>query len=244
MSAARPGLIGVIVIILAFSASGPSWAIEADGWGYGFYSASHQYGDVYSFDITLHLASLDFISTTLTPADDVVLNTIQFTGLHWQPDGGNLLNHFVDGTFNPISHSVLDNWAPGSGGIFGQTGTDGFVGISVDDDGTVPAPPAYDIHADSQAEWLLGIQLPQSAETIVRFKVDIEIPHGLGDQNALFGWTGKKSGWDPNVDGPNTYIQAQLSTTLTPELPTVGLMLPTLLGCAGFYWRRWRHRAK
>ena len=255
-----------IVVTLAFGACMPARAIDADDWGYGFYSASHISDTLYHFDVTLHLRPLDWIASsgTIAPDDDVVVDSLRFTGIQWQPDGNNHLNNFADGTFEPLYLALEDGtpvpwptdieawWVHGAGDSYGQISKDGYVGITVDDDGQVPGPPPYDIHAgsnkpeggvlDGEGEYNIGIPLHSDKETLFRFHVNIFVPDGLGEQNAQFGWTGKK----PQGDNPHpgvSYIQAQNSTVLTPELPAVGLMLPTLLGCAGFYWRRWRHRA-
>jgi hypothetical protein len=188
--------------------------------------------DTYRYDITLTLQSTSFISA-LTGGQQGDA-TFVFTGMQVQPDGGGA-NYFVTYS-SPITDLPEPPWVPGSGTSFGVMGGGGKVGVTVDQNGT-------DIIAGDATEYGYGIVLGASSPITISFSADIYIPHGPGSPNMQMGWTGTKL--KPN--GTTQYIRAQNSidlvqTAVTPELPSLALLLSSLPLALGYVRMKRRGR--
>lgn len=242
-------VVAVVATVLLCGAT--AFGVDATRWGSGVFSAyklpssAYDLENVYQFDITLTIEPGSYVTSLSGEEWGDPDREWRFTGMHWQPDGGNLVNRFMEGSFsasywregesaNPLPTA---DWTHGAGGTYGQTGEDGFVGIFVDDDG-----PQYDVVAGDPAElgkglliWDPGNPGGSNTRTYLRFGVDVLIPHGIGAQNMQMGWTG----YDADAN-PEHYQRAQNSVYLTPELPPSALlglsMLP--LGLAYIRGRR------
>jgi len=237
----RSRAIVVVAVIVGMSLTvTPVFAVDATQWGSGIYSYTKAPGwdattyPVWSFDITMTLEPLNFV--TALPGDQQADPSLQwrFTGMVWQPDGGNLANRFMTGTY--VSTDLPEgDWVHGPADHYGQPLNDGFVGVFVDDDGSTSAPwnKKYDNNASDFAEWSKGLVLDPNNPLTVSFSVDIWLPHGPATQNAQMGWTG----YDETT---GKFTKAQNSIHLTPELPPSALlglaMLP--LGLAYIRGRR------
>jgi len=233
-AAVPSGRLAAIIGLLCLCTA-TAFAVDATRWGSGVFSAyelpSSAYGlaNVYHFDITLTLQPGSYVTGLPGVEWGDPDREWRFTGMHWQPDGGNRVNRFMEGSFSgsywregeSASTLPVADWTHGAGDTYGQTGEDGFVGIFVDDDG-----PKYDVMADDD-EFSRGLLIwdPNNpsgctTRTYVRFGVDILIPHGAGNQNMQMGWTGYEV---------QQYQRAQNSVYLTPELSPSALLGLTML---------------
>jgi len=223
----------------------PVFAVDATQWGSGIYYCTKAPDwdattyPVWTFDITLTLQPVNFITALPTITDEWADPSLEwrFTGMVWQPDGGCWSNHFMTGTY--VSADLPEgDWVHGSGDHYGQSLNDGFVGVFVDDDGSTSAPwnNFYDNNASDFAEWSKGVVLDPNNPSTVSFSVDIWIPDGPGFQNAQMGWTG----WDEST---GKFRKAQNSIELTPELPPSALLGLSMLPL-GLAYIRGRRRNK
>ncbi|MEA3403684.1 MAG: hypothetical protein U9R79_20745 [Armatimonadota bacterium] len=186
---------------------------------------------MWHFDVTLTLEAGSYITALPGEEQATPSREWRFTGMRWQPDGGDLVNRFMEGSFSGAYWSEGEaaqtlpagDWVHGSGPTYGQQGDDGFVGIFVDDDG-----PKYDVVAGDPTEFSKGLLIwdPDDAAgstktTYVNFAVDVLIPQGIGEQNMQMGWTGYGSESSGFTTG---YKRAQTSEYLTPELPPSALL--------------------
>ncbi len=244
----RNSIAAVAALVAVSLAAGPAFAVDATQWGSGFYSLSKAPGwdesfyPVWHYDITMTLQPLNFISSLPQITDEWADPTREwrFTGMVWQPDGGSLVNHFMWDTYDS-THLPKDAWThgydlgpPASDAHYGQSLNDGFVGVFVDDDGTLgPPKTTYDIIAKDSTEFSYGIALDATQQKTVSFSVDIWLPSGPGAQNAQMGWTGYKDG---------KYVRAQNSEYLTPELPPSALLGLSMLPWGIAYLRGRRRK--
>ncbi len=246
----RSRAIVVVAVLVGMSVTViPVFAVDATQWGEGFYSLSKAPGwdatayPVWHYDITMTLEPLDFVTSLPTITDEWADPSYEwrFTGMVWQPDGGDLVNHFMWDTY--VSGNLpKDEWTqgydpgpPGNDAHYGQPLNDGFVGVFVDNDGTLgPPTTTYDIIAEDSMEFAYGIPLDPTQQTTVSFSVDIWLPNGPGAQNAQMGWTGYKDG---------KFVRAQNSKYLTPELPPSALLAVTMLPLGLAYIRGRRRKA-
>lgn len=236
-----------VAVVLAVT---PAFAVDATQWGGGVYSAYKVVGwhetdyPVWNFDITMTLQPLDFI-TSLPQATDEWADPDyewRFTGMIWQPDGGNLANHFVWDTY-ASTDLPKDDWThgydvgpPATDAYYGSPLNDGFVGVFVDDDGgMIPSKTPYDIIAQDTTEFSSGVSIDPTQQKTLSFSVDIWIPDGPGEQNAQMGWTGYKDG---------KYIRAQNSKHHTPELSPLVLLGLSIVPWGITYMRGQRRRKR
>ncbi len=251
----RRNTIAVVAVLVGLSLCvGPALAVDATQWGSGVYSLSMAPGwdessyPVWHYDITMTLQPLNFISSLPQITDEWADPAYEwrFTGMVWQPDGGNLLNHFMWDTY-ASTDLPKDAWTqgydlgpPASDANYAQSLSDGFVGVFVDDDGTLtPSKITYDIIAEDSTEFSYGIALDATQQKTVSFSVNIWLPKGPGAQNAQMGWTGYPIEPDTN---PNPYKRAQNSKYLTPELPPSALLSLTMLPWGIAYLRGRRRK--
>jgi hypothetical protein len=233
--------------------SATAFGVQAVRWGSGVFSAyelpfsAYDLEKVYHFDITLTLEPGSYVTSLPGFEWGDPAREWRFTGMQWQPDGGDLVNRFMDGSFSgqywregeAASTLPTGDWTHGTGSTYGQSGDDGFVGIFVDDDG-----PIYDILAGDAAEFGKGLLIwdpndpgGSNKTTYLRFHTDILIPHGIGAQNMQMGWTG----YDGEARS-ELYQRAQNSIYMTPELPPSALLGLTTLPLGLAYIRGRRRR--